>query len=132
MRSVWIALGVAGLSMAALGWKPQDEAAQPEFYTTKVMPILETSCYRCHGGEAHRGGFNMNTRAALLKGGHHGPAVIPGDPAKSFLVVLIRHARGGDDPMPMPPSPRPKLSDADIATVERWIRAGAVMPDSKP
>ena len=33
-----------------------------------------------------------------------------------------------DDPMNMPPAPKPKLSDADIAVVEAWIHAGAVMP----
>jgi hypothetical protein len=29
--------------------------------------------------------------------------------------------------MPMPPK-LPKISDADIATVEQWIKAGAIMP----
>ena len=26
----------------------------------------------------------------------------------------------------------PKLSDADIATIEQWVKAGAVMPDDPP
>ena len=36
--------------------------------------------------------------------------------------------------MPMPPSPRKKLSDADIDTVARWVEAGAIMPpdEAKP
>jgi cytochrome c551/c552 len=42
------------------------------------------------------------------------------------MVKLIRHEGPAKDPKPMPP--KGKLSDADIATVERWIRAGAVMP----
>jgi cytochrome c551/c552 len=32
--------------------------------------------------------------------------------------------------MPMPPK-QPKLSDADIATVERWVKAGALMPEDE-
>ncbi len=128
MRQVLVGLGVVAVALSALAMKPADEAAQPEFYTTKVKPILETSCYKCHGGDAHRGGLSMLTRESLLKGGHTGPAIIPGDPEKSLLVVLIKHEKQGDDPMPMPPPPREKLSDSDIATISRWIKAGVVMP----
>ena len=30
--------------------------------------------------------------------------------------------------MPMP-AKAPKMSDADIATIEQWVKTGAVMPD---
>ncbi len=109
-----------------------ENPASPEFYTTRVRPILETNCFRCHGGMNHRGGLNMETRASLLKGGHSGPALVPGDPARSLLVRLIRHQGPPSDPMPMPPSPRPKLSDADIHTLEQWIQAGALTPPEIP
>jgi cytochrome c len=134
MRNVWIALGVVGMSLPALGWKPapQDEAAKPEYYTAKVKPIIENNCYKCHGGENHRGGLSMVTRDAMLKGGHHGAAVVPGDPSKSLLITLARHEGPVDDPMPMPPPPRTKLSDDDIATLEHWVKAGAVMPADEP
>jgi cytochrome c len=127
MRNVWLVLGVVGISLTAVGWKQQDEAAEPAYYTTKVKPILETNCYKCHGGENHRGGLSMVTRESLLRGGHHGPALVPGDASKSLLVNLIRHEGQGDE-TPMPPSPRPKLTDEDILTVEHWVKAGAVMP----
>jgi len=107
----------------------QDPAASPEFYTAKVKPILDSNCGRCHEGTNHRGGLNIDTRAGLLKGGHDGAVIVPGDPANSLLVKLIRHEGPQDDPMPMPPK-RPKLSDADIAVVSQWIAAGAVMPNS--
>jgi cytochrome c len=109
----------------------QDEAARPEFYTTRVQPIFKANCYRCHAGLNHRGGLNIETKASLLKGGHDGPVLVPGDPAKSLLVRLIRHEGPADDPMPMPPK-LPKISDADIATVEQWVKAGAIMPDDVP
>src|ERR1700749_1619742 len=130
---------LAGLTLTAAGllaWSLQmgtgqaatDEAATPEFYTTKVQPIFQVNCYRCHGGMNHRGGLNIQTRAAMLKGGHEGPVLIPGDPTNSLLVRLIRHEGPPKDPLPLPPK-QPKLSDADIATVERWVKAGAIMPD---
>jgi cytochrome c len=130
---------VAGLGLACVvlaGWgfgagtvqaAGPDEAARPEFYTTKVQPIFQANCYRCHGGMNHRGGLNIQTRAGMLKGGHDGSVLVPGDPAKSLLVRLIRHEGPANDPMPMPPK-QPKISDADIATVERWVKAGAIMP----
>jgi cytochrome c551/c552 len=67
----------------------------------------------------------------MLKGGHDGPVVVAGDPAKSLLVRLIRHEGPAKNPMPMPPK-LPKISDADIATVTRWVKAGAIMPDDVP
>jgi hypothetical protein len=106
----------------------QDEAARPEFYTNRVRPIFSAFCLRCHGGMNHRGGYNMETHASMMKGGKYGAAVIPGDPAGSLLIRLMRHQGPANNPMPMPPSPRPRVSDADIATVERWIKAGAIMP----
>ncbi len=104
------------------------DPAQPAFYTESVQPIFQANCFRCHGSLNHRGGFNMNSRAALLQGGHHGPALVPGLPEQSLLLKLIRHQGPADDPMNMPPDPKPKLSDADIAVVAAWIKAGAAMP----
>ena len=108
------------------------DPASPAFFSERVQPILQKSCFSCHGGMNHRGGFNMQTRAGMLKGGKDGVVLIPGDPAKSLLVQLMRHEGPADDPMPMPPPPRPKVSDADIAVVEQWVKAGAIMPDDIP
>lgn len=121
----------AGFLLTAAGARAQD-ASSPAVFTTQVKPILDAHCARCHEGDNHRGGLSMDSRASLLKGGHHGPAIVPGDPSNSLLIKLIRHEGPADNPMPMPPGNRPKLSDADIATVAEWIKAGAVMPDVPP
>jgi mono/diheme cytochrome c family protein len=106
---------------------PQDDASKPEFYTTKVKPILDENCARCHMGDNKRGGLNFSTREGLLAGGRDGKVVVPGDPANSLLIKLIRHEGPADDPMPMPPR-KPKMSDDDIAVIEKWVKAGAIMP----
>jgi mono/diheme cytochrome c family protein len=137
MRTLLVGFGV--VAVALLGWglrvgtvlATQDEAATPQFYSTRVQPILKEHCYRCHGGMNHRGGLNLATKTGMLKGGHDGPVVVAGDPAKSLLVRLIRHEGPAKNPMPMPPK-LPKISDADIATVTRWVKAGAIMPDDVP
>jgi hypothetical protein len=79
----------------------------------------------------HKGGLSLQTKASTLKGGRDGVVVVPGDPAKSTLLTLIKHEGPADDPKPMPPK-SPKMSDADIAVIERWIKAGAVMPNDTP
>ena len=136
---------VAALSLAAVLlattvvlWQPPSVAAQdatpaantPEFYTQRVLPIFDANCYHCHGGMFHRGGLSMSSRAGMLKGGHDGAAIVPGNAQQSLLIQLIRHEGPADYPMPMPP--KSKISDADIATVTQWIQAGAVMPPEKP
>jgi cytochrome c len=71
--------------------------------------------------------LSLQTRAGMLKGGHDGSVLVPGDAAKSLIVRLIRHEGPMDDPMPMP-AKSPKISDAEIATITRWVQAGAIMP----
>ena len=131
MRRLCIALGVIGIALISMNLAPvaaQDDASKPEFFTTRVKPVFDAHCSSCHEGTNHRGGLSLNTRASMLKGGHDGPVLVPGDPAKSLLVRLIRHEGPANDPMPMPPK-KPRISDADIAVVEQWVKAGAVMPD---
>jgi cytochrome c len=132
-----LTLAAASLAAAAILWTPTPVAAAQDpdpatvaFYTQKVKPIFDTNCARCHGGMNHRGGLNIDTKAGLLKGGHDGAVLVAGHPEQSLLIKLIRHEGPPDDPMPMPPAPRPKISDADIATVTAWIKAGGTMPDA--
>ncbi len=132
-RSVFVALVVivsAGAALVARSSKAAQSTppaeASPQFYTEHVQPILQANCYRCHAGLNHRGGLHLETREGLMHGGKDGIVVVPGHPEQSLLVTLIRHEGPANDPKPMPP--KSKLSDADIATITEWIRAGAAMP----
>jgi cytochrome c len=124
-----VAIALISMHLQTVG--AQDDATRPEFYTTKVKPILQTSCGSCHMDGNRRGGLNFDSREHLLKGGRDGSVLVPGDPANSLLVKLIRHEGPADDPMPMPPK-KPKISDSDIATITAWVKAGAVMPLDPP
>lgn len=133
LHSIWT---IPALSLAAVAaftiFQPathvaaQEDAATPEFYTHNVQPILQANCYRCHGGMNHRGGLQLDSPESIMKGGHKGVVIVPGDPENSLLIKLIRHEGPANDPMPMPP--KSKLSDEDIATITQWVKAGAVMP----
>jgi cytochrome c len=97
-----------------------------DFYQQNVRPILQTNCFRCHANMNHRGGLNMETRDALIRGGKYGSALDLNQPDQSLMLKLIRHE--GTVSKPMPPPPRLKLSDADIAIITAWVKAGAPMP----
>ena len=89
-----------------------------------VARLFEAKCLSCHGPEKQKGQFRIDQRALLLKGGESGvAAVVPGDPAKSGLFRMILLPTTHDQVMP--PAGKPRLADADILAVFRWIQAGA-------
>ena len=56
---------------------PTFTAEQVRFFEEKVRPILEARCLKCHGGGGKvKGGFRLDSREAVLKGGDLGPAVV--------------------------------------------------------
>src|SRR5581483_7522918 len=75
---------------------PALRAAEPdpkgvEFFESKIRPVLAEQCYKCHSAQSGKakGGLTLDTRAAMLKGGDTGPAVVPGHPEKSLLLTAI-------------------------------------------
>src|SRR4051812_35293339 len=103
--------------------KPTPEGV--EFFEKKVRPVLVKHCYSCHSATAEKlkGELRLDTRAGVLAGGASGPAVVPGDPAKSLLVQSVKHA---DDVKPMPP--KEKLPPEVVADLEAWVKMGAPDP----
>lgn len=105
---------------------PTFSSADMAFFEGKVRPVLVERCHKCHADKKQRGGLRLDGRAHLLSGGDSGPALVPGDPAKSLLVKAIH----GNDPLgvikAMPPSG--KLPAKEIAILEEWVRRGAPYP----
>ena len=73
-------------------------------------------------------GLALDYREGLLKGGDSGPAITPGVPTKSLLLDAVRHT----NPKLMMPSEENKLSDREIADLEKWIEMGAPDPREAP
>jgi cytochrome c553 len=84
------------------------------------LRVLEGRCVECHHAAKTKGGLDLSTREALLKGGETGPALVPGQPEKSRLWRLS--ARLDDPAMP---HKRDKLPDAELRALAGWIAAGA-------
>src|SRR5829696_8001739 len=83
-----------GASLYAQGVEP----ASPEFFETKVRPVLATSCFGCHT-ETAMGGLRLDSPEALAKGGKRGSVLTPGAPEKSLLISAIKHT---DSELKMP------------------------------
>ncbi len=103
------------LFLAALPVAAQDVA--PVDFHTKVVPILMSRCYECHGADQSKGGFSINTRSLILDA----EAVEPGNSAKSLLIELVESADPQDQ---MPPKTKARLSKAEIDTLRQWIDQG--------
>lgn len=118
-------------------WSGEHDGADPSietpenlaFFESRIRPLLVEHCYSCHAVDADevQGEFLLDSRAAIRKGGPRGPAVVPHEPGRSVLMDAIRYK---NTEMQMPPEG--KLSDEQIADLERWIRLGAPDPRHQP
>ncbi len=92
------------------------------FFEKNVRPLLVQQCLGCHSATSQpiMGGLRLDDRAMALKGGTRGPSIVPGDPANSLLLKVVRHTAGA---LKMPPGP--KMKDADVAVLTQWVQMGA-------
>jgi len=98
-------------------------AETPEdLFEKHVRPLLLSKCTKCHSDEKSESGLKLTSRQGLMTGGDSGPAIVPGEAAKSLLVSVIKP--GGDFEMP----PDGPLAGEEVAAVEQWIDSGAVWP----
>lgn len=95
-------------------------------FAKDIHPILEQQCVKCHGVEKQKGKLRLDTREAALKGGKGGPALVPGDSAKSDLFHRVTLPKSDDDFMPSEGEPLPK---AQLDLIKKWIDEGAVWPE---
>src|SRR5207245_10484539 len=97
--------------------------ASPPTYTGQVEPILRQKCFPCHSSASKMGGLVMESYESLLKGGGHGPVIVPGKSSESRVVLMLEgkvqpRMRFRLDALPV----------ADTAAIKAWIDAGAQGP----
>ena len=113
---------IQGFALEFVHARAADDPLQ--FFENHVRPLLVDRCLKCHGASEPKGGLRLDTREGLMKGGESGPAVVPKDSAQSLLMQAVRRENG----LEMPPS---KALDAEqVAVLDRWVRDGAVWPES--
>lgn len=94
-------------------------------FNRDVRTILADKCFACHGPDQNKREadlrLDVEADAKAQRDGH--PAIVPGKPDQS---ELLRRLTTDDPDERMPPGASGKsISDAQIATLTRWIASGA-------
>ena len=119
---------VAGWALFAIAFGLEYEACAEsdqksfEFFESEIRPLLIAKCQRCHGPKKQEAGLRLDSRAAMLKGGESGPAIVPGKPDLSLLIEAVRY-----ESLEMPPDA--PLDASSIGKLTEWIQRGAAWPD---
>ena len=87
-------------------------------FAKDVLPILESRCVKCHGGEKTEKGLNMTSYEHLIAGSEKGPVLVAGDAANSKLIQLVEQGKM--------PKRAPKLPPDQLQILINWVAAGAV------
>lgn len=132
MENLKLAPLVAAAALLTTGYLPAVETpdlieAERDF-SLKVLPILQEKCFACHGEDPDEleGGLSMLTLDDIMLGGDgYGDIVVPGSPEESVIMTAITWA---DPDLEMPPKENDRLTDKQVAIIEKWIAHGAVWP----
>ncbi len=93
-------------------------------FSKDILPIFETSCVGCHGGQNPQAGLTINDHEFLLSG----KFVIPQKPDESSIYQVI----SGISEKQMPPKPLPPLEEEQVELIKQWIAQGAILGGEKP
>jgi hypothetical protein len=119
-----LAFLLSGLAAGAGQLGAAENGAPPIDYNRQIRPILSDNCFRCHGPDegSREAKLRLDVRDAALQPAKSGAiAIVPGDPAKSELLLRITDAH---EPMP-PEESGKKLKPAEVALLRQWIAEGA-------
>lgn len=87
-------------------------------FTNDVLPILQSRCVNCHGGERTEEGLSLNNYASVMNGSENGAVVTAGDATNSLLVELVSTQKM--------PKRGPKLTPPQVQVIIDWINQGAL------
>lgn len=104
----------------AAATQPAGQSAQGATvsFTKDVLPILESRCTNCHGGDRTEKGLSLKTYNDLMAGSENGPVVTPGNAADSQLVQMIVNQKM--------PKRGPKLTPPQVQLITDWVSQGAL------
>jgi hypothetical protein len=125
MRSKLAMVVLSGLACACLGAVSVGKAAEPPkekiTYEQNVASVFRSRCGSCHNPDKQKGGLNLDNYGSAMRGGGSGKVIEPGDADSSALYLSVSHR---EEPK-MPPN-SPKIPDAEIELIRKWIEGGAL------
>ena len=69
----------------------------PVTFAQNIQPVMERSCWTCHGASMQLSKLDLRTREGALSGGAHGPALVPGNAEQSRLYRMVAGSRRAGD-----------------------------------
>ena len=87
-----------------------------------ARPIFVSRCAACHGDTSAKSGLRLDQYEAAIKGGKHGPDIVPGDVSSPLVRRLLSPAK---DRTHMPPLSEPQPTADETAALKWWVQAGA-------
>jgi uncharacterized membrane protein len=90
----------------------------PVSFKNDVLPILQSRCIKCHGGEKTEESLNLTSFDHLMAGSEKGPVVVASDGAKSKLIQMVQSGKM--------PKRSAKLLPNQIQILIDWINQGAL------
>lgn len=87
-------------------------------FANDVLPLLQSRCLNCHGGDRLEEGLSVSGYAELMVGSENGPIVTPGNADGSLLVELVSTGKM--------PKRGPKLTPPQTQLIIDWINQGAL------
>jgi WD40 repeat protein/archaellum component FlaC len=118
-------LGCFKLAMLFLVLPTPASAQEKVTYDDQITALFRNNCFKCHNPDKTKGDLDLTTYSGVLKGGGSGKAVVPGDVAGSKLYRAIARIEE-----PFMPDKGPKLPDAEIELVRKWIAGGSLEKSS--
>lgn len=92
------------------------QGADKVTYDDQILPIFRNACLNCHNPDKKKAGLDLSTYQATLQGSENGKVLESGNAGASLLFKCVKQT---EDPK-MPPK-GDKLSEAELALVEKWI-----------
>lgn len=86
-------------------------------FADDILPMLQSRCVNCHGGQRTEHELNLNSYDGVMAGSENGPVVTPGDAANSPLAELVANGKM--------PKRGPKLTPDQVQLIVDWINQGA-------
>ena len=120
-RTNWKRYGLLALMLGAAFTVEAADAKKKEKVTfdDHVFPIMRNRCMKCHNSSDLKGGLDLGSFSAALRGGASGEILNSGDPEGSKFFTVTTQA---EEPT-MPPNSGP-IPAEEIEVIRKWIAGG--------
>jgi mono/diheme cytochrome c family protein len=114
----WHLLAFSGVALQLVGLLQAQPTPRIDF-VRQIQPILQQRCVGCHGPKLQSANLRLDLHDSAKR------VILPGHAKTSRIMAMVRGAEGEI----MPPVGE-KLTDAQVALIEKWIDQGAEWPAS--